>query len=55
VEEPKGILINAASKQPFSYKDACVEQNPHVNHDAEATAAAKAAVKAFVQKTFKLE
>jgi dienelactone hydrolase len=55
VEEPKGVLINAATKQPFSYKDACVELNPHVNHDAEATAAAKIAVKAFVQKTFKLE
>jgi dienelactone hydrolase len=54
-EEPKGILINAVSKQPFTYKDACVEQNPHVNHDAEATAAAKTAVKEFVQKTFKLE
>ena len=55
LEEPKGMLINAASKQPFSYKDACVEQNPHVNHDAEATAAAMVAVKDFVQKTFKLE
>jgi dienelactone hydrolase len=55
VEEPKGILINAASREPFSYKDPCVEQNPHVNHDAEATAAAKLAVKAFVQKTFRLE
>jgi dienelactone hydrolase len=55
MEEPKGMLINAASKEPFSYKDVCVEQNPHVNYDAEATAAAKLAVKAFVQKTFKLE
>jgi len=55
LEEPKGMLINAASKGPFSYTDACVEQNPHVNHDAEATAAAMVAVKEFVQKTFKLE
>jgi len=54
LEEPKGVLINAASKQPFSYQDACVEQNPHVNHDAEATAAAMTAVKAFVAQTFKL-
>jgi dienelactone hydrolase len=55
LEEPKGTLINAVSKEPFSYKDACVEQNPHVNHDAEATAAAMVAVKDFVQKAFKLE
>jgi dienelactone hydrolase len=54
-EEPAGVLINAVSKQPFTYKDACVEQNPHVNHDAEATRAAKVAVKEFVQKLFKLE
>lgn len=53
-EEPKGVLINAVSKAPFTYKDPCVEQNPHVNHDAEATAAAKIAVKAFLRETFKL-
>ena len=40
------MLINAASKAPFSYQDACVEQNPHVNHDAEATAAAMLAARA---------
>jgi dienelactone hydrolase len=53
-EEPKGTLINAVSKQPFSYKDPCVEQNPHVNHDAEATAAAKLAVTEFLRTTFRL-
>jgi dienelactone hydrolase len=54
-EEPNGVLINATSKQPFTYKDPCVESDPHVNHDAEATAAAKTAVKAFLRETFKLE
>jgi dienelactone hydrolase len=53
-EEPKGILINAVSKQPFSYQDPCVEQNPHVNHDAEATAAAKLAVIEFLRTTFRM-
>jgi dienelactone hydrolase len=53
-EEPKGVLINAVSKQRFTYKDSCVEQNPHVNYDAEATAAVKVAVKAFLRETFKL-
>lgn len=53
-EEPKGVLINASTKQPFTYKDACVENDPHVNHDAEATAAVKVAVKDFLRTTFKL-
>jgi dienelactone hydrolase len=54
-EEPNGVLINAVSKQPFTYKDPCVESDPHVNHDAEATRAAQAAVKDFLRATFKLE
>jgi len=54
-EEPKGLLINAVSKQPFSYKDACVESDPHVNHDAEATRAARVAVKEVLRAAFKLE
>jgi len=55
MEEPTGVLINAVSKEPFTYKDACVEKDPHVNHDAEATAAAKAAVKDFLRTAFKVE
>src|SRR2546423_1707656 len=54
-EEPKGVLINAASKQLFTYKDPCVEQDPHVNYDAEATRAAHSAVKDFLRATFKME
>jgi dienelactone hydrolase len=54
-EEPKGVLINAVSKEPFTYKDACVQLNPHVNHDAEATRAAKIAVKEVLRATFKLD
>jgi dienelactone hydrolase len=54
-EEPKGILINAVSKQPFTYRDPCVETDPHVNYDAEATRAAHIAVKDFLRATFKLE
>ena len=53
-EEPKGVLINAVTKEPFTYKDACIQQNPHVNYDAEATAAAKLAVKEVLRTTFKL-
>jgi len=54
-EQPNGVLINAVSKEPFTYKDPCVQQDPHVNHDAEATAAAKIAVKEFLRATFKME
>jgi hypothetical protein len=54
-EEPKGILINAVSRQPFTYKDPCVENDPHVNYDAEATKAARVAVKEFLRTTFKVE
>ena len=55
IEEPKGVLINAASKQQFTYKDACVEHDPHVNHDAAATQAATSAVKGMLKTAFKLE
>jgi dienelactone hydrolase len=54
-EEPKGILINAVSKQPFTYRDPCVETDPHVNYDAEASRAAHIAVKDFLRSTFKME
>jgi dienelactone hydrolase len=54
-EEPKGILINAVSKQPFTYRDPCIETDPHVNYDAEATRAAHIAVKDFLRTAFKME
>ena len=54
-EEPKGVLINAASKEIFTYKDPCVQRDPHVGHDAEATRAAKVAVKDVLRATFKLD
>jgi hypothetical protein len=41
-------------KQPFTCKDPCVENDPHVNHDAEATAAGKVAVKDFLRTMFRL-
>ena len=55
VEEPNGVLINVASKLQFTYKDACVEHDPHVNHDAEATQAATSAIKGALKNAFKLE
>jgi len=53
-EEPEGLLINAATKQPFTYKDPCVETDPHLATDLAATADAKARVKALLKGVFKL-
>jgi dienelactone hydrolase len=53
-EEAGGVIVNVSTKQPFTYQDPCVELNPHVGHDPEATAAAKAAVREFLLGVFKL-
>ncbi|MFL6564906.1 MAG: carboxymethylenebutenolidase, partial [Burkholderiales bacterium] len=53
-EEPSGVLINAVSKEPFTYKDACVERNPHVGYDVAATVAVRGEVGAFLTTLFKL-
>ncbi len=54
-EEAGGLLINAETMQPFSYKDACVVHGPHLGHDPVATEAATTAVKTFLRTVFKLD
>ena len=54
VEEPVGTLINATSKEPFTYKDGCVALGPHLGHDPEATRQVKQAVTALLRTVFKL-
>ena len=54
-EEADGILINADTKQPFTYKDACVVHGPHLGYDPVAAQAAKASVNAFLKSVFKLD
>ncbi len=54
VEEPVGTLINATSKEQFTYKDSCVALGPHLGHDPEATRQAKQAVTSFVHTVFKM-
>jgi hypothetical protein len=49
------VLLNVSTQQPFSYKDDCVQLNPHVGGNAEATQAARLAVSDFVRQVFKLE
>jgi dienelactone hydrolase len=53
-EEAAGVIINVANKEPFTYKDACVELNPHIGYDSQATAAAKQAVIEFLKTIFRL-
>lgn len=54
-EETDGLLINVETKQPFTYKDACVVRGPHLGYDPNSTQAAKTAVKAFLKALFKLD
>jgi dienelactone hydrolase len=54
-EEPTGLLINAGTREPFTYKDPCVERDPHTGHDPAATEAAKTEVKDFMKTVFKLD
>jgi dienelactone hydrolase len=54
-EAEGGVLLNVSTQQPFSYKDDCVQLNPHVGGNAEATQAARLAVTDFVRQVFKLE
>jgi dienelactone hydrolase len=53
-EEATGQLINAATGQPFTYKDPCVETDPHVGYDPAATQAARGSVKDLLKTVFKL-
>jgi dienelactone hydrolase len=48
-----GLLVNEATKEPFTYKDACVRVGPLVGHDPEATKAATIAVTAFLTNVLK--
>jgi hypothetical protein len=53
-EDPEGLLIDASTREPFTYKDPCVELNPHVGYDAEVTEAAKTSIKKFLETVFRL-
>lgn len=49
-----GVLINADTQAPFSYKDACIELNPHVGGNPATALEARKAVSDFLQALFKL-
>jgi dienelactone hydrolase len=52
-EESVGILVNAKTSERFTYKDACVERDPHTGHDPATTEAARKAVAEYLMATFK--
>jgi dienelactone hydrolase len=53
-EGDDGMLMNAETQTPFTYKDACVELNPHVGGNPETAEAARKAVSEFLADLFKL-
>jgi dienelactone hydrolase len=53
-EGDNGVLMNADTKEPFTYKDSCVELNPHVGGNPGTAEAARKAVGEFLAALFKL-
>ena len=49
-----GVLMNADTQAPFSYKDACIELGPHVGGNPATAMEARKAVSEFLQALFKL-
>ena len=52
-ESEGGVLVNTETNEPFSYKDACVELNPHVGGNPATAQEARKAVSDFLQALFK--
>lgn len=53
-EDAPGQLINVATKQPFTYNDACVEQNGLGGYNPAGAQAARERVENVLKATFKL-
>jgi dienelactone hydrolase len=53
-EAGPGKLVNTATSEVFTFKDACVKLNPLVGADTEATEATRKAISTFLKATFKL-
>ncbi|MGZ5103495.1 MAG: dienelactone hydrolase family protein [Usitatibacter sp.] len=51
-EESAGLLVNAATGEPFTYRDPCVERDPHTGYDPVAAAAAHRAVGEVLEQVF---
>jgi dienelactone hydrolase len=49
-----GVLMNSDTQAPFTYKDACIELNPHVGGNPATAEAARKAVSDFLLALFRL-
>jgi dienelactone hydrolase len=49
-----GVLMNADTQTPFTYKDACIELNPHIGGNPATAEEARKAVSDFLIALFKL-
>ena len=54
-EQTPGLIVNAATGAPFTYKDPCVQTGPHVGYNEAAATATYKAVSDLLRATFKLE
>jgi dienelactone hydrolase len=54
-EREKGVLMNVATNERFSYQDACVKLNPLVGADPEAADAARKAIVQFLKSKFSVD
>jgi len=53
-ERDGGVLMNGDTNALFTYKDACVELNPHVGGNPATAGESRKAVEEFLQALFKL-
>lgn len=54
IEGDRGVLMNGDTNAPFTYKDGCIELNPHVGGNPTTAAESRKAVMEFLQALFKL-
>lgn len=54
-EEPRGMIINVETAQPFTYDDPCVERNPHIAFNPEAADLTHKAVAELLRGVFKMK
>jgi dienelactone hydrolase len=54
-EDGQSVIVNAETKQPFSYEDACVEKGPTIAFNEAAYTKAHVDVRAFLTGLFKLD
>lgn len=54
-EEQPGVIVNTATRRPFTWEDSCVGNKTHVGYDEAAMRATHAAVKELLRAVFDLQ